>query len=183
MVVGGSSEMGRQTAADVAAAGGSAVIIGQDPDRVEAHQAIAATPSSAYSVAKAGLRALMHNLALDLALHRARPDLLAARSGSALGSWFETGSLAALRELALLWLAATLASDPPRHRPGGHDPGGGQARKRVVVALSGGSEGELLIRRAARIAARCGGDLLAVHATRPGGPAGRGVQRSPPSDS
>jgi NAD(P)-dependent dehydrogenase (short-subunit alcohol dehydrogenase family) len=35
VVVGGSSGMGRQTAADVAAAGGSAVIIGQDPDRVK----------------------------------------------------------------------------------------------------------------------------------------------------
>jgi two-component system sensor histidine kinase KdpD len=34
----------------------------------------------------------------------------------------------------------------------------------VVAALSGGPEGELLIRRAARIATRCGGDLLAVHA-------------------
>jgi hypothetical protein len=30
-----------------------------------------------------------------------------------------------------------------------------------VVALSGGSDGDALIRRAARIAARCGGDLLA----------------------
>jgi NAD(P)-dependent dehydrogenase (short-subunit alcohol dehydrogenase family) len=35
VVVGGSSGMGRQTAADVVAAGGSAVIIGQDPGRVE----------------------------------------------------------------------------------------------------------------------------------------------------
>jgi NAD(P)-dependent dehydrogenase (short-subunit alcohol dehydrogenase family) len=35
VVVGGSSGMGRQTAADVVAAGGSAVIIGQDPDRVD----------------------------------------------------------------------------------------------------------------------------------------------------
>ena len=43
-----------------------------------------------------------------------------------------------------------------------------------MVALGGGSDGDVLIRRAARIAARCGGDLLAVHATRPGGPAGRG---------
>jgi NAD(P)-dependent dehydrogenase (short-subunit alcohol dehydrogenase family) len=34
VVVGGSSGMGRQTAADVVAAGGSAVIIGQDPGRV-----------------------------------------------------------------------------------------------------------------------------------------------------
>jgi len=39
-----------------------------------------------------------------------------------------------------------------------------------MVALTGGPEGQVLIRRAARIAARCGGDLLAVHITRPGGP-------------
>jgi len=35
VVVGGSSGMGRQTAADVVAAGGSAVIIGEDAARVE----------------------------------------------------------------------------------------------------------------------------------------------------
>src|SRR5215470_15419270 len=35
VVVGGSSGMGRDTAADVVAAGGSAVIIGQDPGKVE----------------------------------------------------------------------------------------------------------------------------------------------------
>ncbi|HET9007865.1 MAG TPA: sugar dehydrogenase, partial [Actinomycetes bacterium] len=35
VVVGGSSGMGRQTAADVVAAGGSAVIIGEDPDKVD----------------------------------------------------------------------------------------------------------------------------------------------------
>ena len=35
VVVGGNSGMGRQTAEDVMAAGGSAVIIGQDPGRVE----------------------------------------------------------------------------------------------------------------------------------------------------
>jgi two-component system sensor histidine kinase KdpD len=39
-----------------------------------------------------------------------------------------------------------------------------------MVALAGGPEGQALIRRAARIAARSGGDLLAVHVTRPGGP-------------
>jgi two-component system sensor histidine kinase KdpD len=44
----------------------------------------------------------------------------------------------------------------------------------VVVALSGGPEGETLIRRAARIAARSGGDLLAVHAAPPGRPSGSG---------
>src|SRR5262245_20512156 len=30
---------------------------------------------------------------------------------AALGTWFQTGNLSALRELALLWLAATLASE------------------------------------------------------------------------
>lgn len=35
VVVGGSSGMGRQSAADVVAAGGSAVIIGEHPDKVE----------------------------------------------------------------------------------------------------------------------------------------------------
>jgi two-component system sensor histidine kinase KdpD len=44
-----------------------------------------------------------------------------------------------------------------------------------MVALTGGPEGQALIRRAARIAARSGGDLLAVHVTRPGGPAGAGA--------
>jgi two-component system sensor histidine kinase KdpD len=35
-----------------------------------------------------------------------------------------------------------------------------------MVALTGGPEGHALIRRAARIAARSGGDLLAVHSPR-----------------
>jgi two-component system, OmpR family, sensor histidine kinase KdpD len=93
---------------------------------------------------------------------------------AALGGWFQTGNLSALRELALLWLAAALAGGPRRHLPGGGDPGSGQARERVVVALSGGPEGEMLIRRAARIVARSGGDLLAVHAAPAGLPAGSG---------
>ena len=176
VVVGGSSGMGRDTAADVVAAGGSAVIIGQDQQRVDdtvrtlakdgpaygitaeltdrdqvqrvcqqlagehadatllvnaagffipkpfldydgafydsyleldraiffltqtvargmvqagrggsivnigsmwAYQAIAATPSSGYSVAKAGLHALTHNLAIELAPHHIRVNAVA----------------------------------------------------------------------------------------------------------
>ena len=82
----------------------------------------------------------------------------ADQAEAAPGGWFQTGNLSALRELALLWLAATLAGGPRRHRPGGGDTGSGQARERVVAALSGGPEGERLIRRAARIAVRSGGD-------------------------
>src|SRR6202042_872214 len=81
---------------------------------------------------------------------------------AALAGWFRIGNLSALRELALLWLAAKLASDPQRYRPGGQVPGSGSARERVLVALDGGPEGQTLIRRAARIAARSEADLLAV---------------------
>ncbi len=181
VVVGGSSGMGRQTAADVVAAGGSAVIIGQDPGRVDdtvqtlakdgeadgitadladrqqvdrvcqqlagehadatllvnaaglfipkpfldydgasydsyleldraiffltqtvargmvgqgrggaivnigsmwAHQAIAATPSSGYSVAKGGLHALTRNLAIELAPHQIRVNAAASMAST-----------------------------------------------------------------------------------------------------
>ena len=59
-----------------------------------------------------------------------------------------------------------------------------QARERVVVALTGGPEGETLLRRGARIAARsAGGELLAVHVSsqdglRSGDPGALAAQRA-----
>ena len=96
------------------------------------------------------------------------------RAQAALAGWFRIGNLSALRELSLLWLAAKLASDPQRYRPGGRVRGGGCARERVLVALDGGPQGQTLIRRSARIAARSGADLMAVHVARPGGRAAAG---------
>jgi NAD(P)-dependent dehydrogenase (short-subunit alcohol dehydrogenase family) len=55
------------------ARGGSIVTIGS----MWAHQAIGATPSSAYSLAKGGLHALTRNLALELAPHQIRVNAVA----------------------------------------------------------------------------------------------------------
>ncbi|WP_422934746.1 DUF4118 domain-containing protein [Sinomonas sp. P47F7] len=89
---------------------------------------------------------------------------------AALANYFRLGNLSALREIALIWLADRveegLAEYRARHRIDETWP----ARERVVVALTGGPEGEALIRRAARIISRVsGGDLLGVHVRRPDG--------------
>src|SRR6201987_1916294 len=89
---------------------------------------------------------------------------------AALTNYFRSGNLAALRELALLWLADKVDEGLQRYRVEHKIQGAWEARERVVVALTGGPEGKTLIRRAARIAARsAGGDLLAVHVTKSDG--------------
>lgn len=99
----------------------------------------------------------------------------AERIDAALGNYFRLGNLAALRELALLWVADRVDEVLQRYR---EDHGIGavwETRERVVVALPGDDTGELLIRRAARIAQRSaaagggGAQLLAVHVARSDG--------------
>jgi two-component system, OmpR family, sensor histidine kinase KdpD len=86
---------------------------------------------------------------------------------AALGNYFRIGNLTALRELAMLWLADKVDDQLDSYRAGHDITGTWEARERVVVGLTGGPEGETLIRRAARIADRSkGADLLAVHVTR-----------------
>jgi two-component system sensor histidine kinase KdpD len=90
----------------------------------------------------------------------------ATRVDAALSNYFRLGNLTALRELALLWLAdeVDVALQAYRIEKGIDAPW--EARERIVVALTGGPEGETLLRRGARIAARSGGgQLVAVHVT------------------
>ena len=94
----------------------------------------------------------------------------ADRIDAALNNYFRPGNLAALRELALLWLAEEVDEGLQRYRVAHEIHDTWEARERVVVALTGGPEGDTLIRRAARIAARsAGGEMLAVHVTKADG--------------
>ncbi|MFJ7587484.1 ATP-binding protein [Streptomyces sp. NPDC097617] len=92
------------------------------------------------------------------------------RIDASLANYFRPGNLIALRELALLWLAGRVDEALHKYRT---EHGIGtvwETRERVVVALTGGPEGETLIRRAARIAGRsAGGEVLAVHVARSDG--------------
>jgi two-component system sensor histidine kinase KdpD len=127
---------------------------------------------------------------VDLAPQSLRDRLAAGqvysadRIDAALSNYFRLGNLTALRELALLWLADEVDSALNLYRAEHGIEGTWRARERVVVALTGGAEGETLIRRGARIVARAaGGELLAVHIStqdglRAGPPSALAAQRA-----
>ncbi|CAN5377706.1 sensor histidine kinase KdpD [soil metagenome] len=95
---------------------------------------------------------------------------------AALSNYFRPGNLTALRELALLWLADSVEEGLQRYREQHGIASTWETKERVVVALTGGPEGDALVRRAARIAARAsGGELLAVHIARSDGLAGSSI--------
>ncbi|MDN5854853.1 MAG: DUF4118 domain-containing protein, partial [Actinomycetia bacterium] len=92
---------------------------------------------------------------------------------AALSRYFREGNLAALRELALLWLADRVDEGLEHYRDSHDIDSSWPTRERVVVALTGGPETPTLLRRAARIASRTtGGEWLAVYVTRRDGLAG-----------
>ncbi|ABK70828.1 SDR family NAD(P)-dependent oxidoreductase [Mycolicibacterium smegmatis] len=81
--------------------GGSIVNIGS----MWAHQALGVTPSTGHSMQKAGLHALTHNLAIELARHKIRVNAVspAAVRTPALQRWFPTDEIdATLGEFAPL---------------------------------------------------------------------------------
>ena len=106
----------------------------------------------------------------------ASPELLRQRLGegkiyssredadAALVGEFRTGQLAALRELALLWLAERIdvgLSDDAALKTLRDS---WTARERIVVGLSGLPDGQALLRRASRMLSNAaGGELHAVH--------------------
>ena len=92
---------------------------------------------------------------------------------AALSQYFREGNLAALRELALLWLADRVDEGLDRYREQ-HDIDATWAmRERIVVAVTGGPESDALVRRATRIAARgAGGEWMALYVARRDGLSG-----------
>src|SRR5207302_1018291 len=91
-----------------------------------------------------------------------------------LGNYFRPGNLTALRELALLWVADQVDVALQRYRSEKDITDTWETRERVVVSITGGPESETLIRRASRIAARAGAELLVLHILRGDGLAGAG---------
>jgi two-component system sensor histidine kinase KdpD len=87
----------------------------------------------------------------------------AGKVDAALGNYFRVGNLAALRELALLWMADRVDADLHDYRVRHGIEGPWETKERVLVALTGAPGGDDLIRRAARMAMRTRGELVGVH--------------------
>ncbi|MEJ0014370.1 MAG: universal stress protein [Actinomycetota bacterium] len=88
----------------------------------------------------------------------------AEKIDAALTNYFRIGNLSALRELALLWVADKVEEGLQKYRKDEGISDIWEAQEKIVVAVNDASEGETIIKRAARIAARSpGAKLYAVH--------------------
>lgn len=88
------------------------------------------------------------------------------RAARALDGFFRTDTLAALRELTLRFLADEI-DDELIERLLGTGTAGWEASERVLVGVGASPEAAVVLRRAARIAARLKADLYAVHVRLP----------------
>lgn len=87
----------------------------------------------------------------------------AERVDAALSNFFRQGNLAALRELALLWLADRVDDELQAYRERHQISHAWETRERLVVSITGGEAAQQLIRRAARMATRARAELVGVH--------------------
>jgi two-component system sensor histidine kinase KdpD len=87
------------------------------------------------------------------------------RVQQALTHFFRTDNLIALRELALRFVADETDQELLDHLRRHHAMGMWETTERILVAVTGAPDDDLLIHRAARIAARFRADLAAVHVT------------------
>ncbi len=87
----------------------------------------------------------------------------AERVDAALANYFRPGNLGALRELALLWVADRVEESLTGYLDAHGISEAWETRERVVVGITGVAGGDALIRRAARMAGRVGGELIGVH--------------------
>jgi two-component system, OmpR family, sensor histidine kinase KdpD len=98
------------------------------------------------------------------------------RIDASLANYFRPGNLAALRELALLWVADKVDDSLHAYMEDHGIRGPWETRERVVVAITGAPGGDALIRRAARMAMRAHAELFGVHVRSTDGPAGPSQQ-------
>ncbi|HYA67789.1 MAG TPA: DUF4118 domain-containing protein, partial [Acidimicrobiales bacterium] len=85
------------------------------------------------------------------------------RIDAALANFFRPGNLAALRELALLWVADRVDDELHDYRERHGIEGPWETKERVVVSLTGAPGGDNLVRRASRMATRAKAELVGVH--------------------
>ena len=87
----------------------------------------------------------------------------AEKIDASLSNFFRSGNLTALRELSLLWLADRVEDSLQSYLDAHDIKRSWETRERLVIAVTGSAVDEVLLRRAARMAARNHAELLAVH--------------------
>jgi len=89
----------------------------------------------------------------------------ASKVPSALGGFFKTENLVALRELALRFVADETDEELLRYLHSQHPEAVWETTERIMVAVTGAPGSDGVVRRAARMASRIKGSLVAVHVT------------------